>query len=433
MAILGRRIRVVGAGIVGLAVADELLRRGHRVEVVDPAPGSGASYAAAGMISPVGELWHGEDRLHALGRSSARLWPAYAERLGVPLSHGSLLVAADAGDLQQVDRQVALAVEHGDEAEMLSRRELLRREPGQGRVAGGAWLPDDHSVDPRAVLAALLTRVPVIEAPTPASSTTPEVTVLATGAALPGRYAGLVRGVRGEIVRLQVERRDLPTRTLRSWVRGEPVYVVPRASGEVVVGATQEEHDAPPVVTAGGLWRLLDAARRVLPALDRARFVEATARDRPGTVDNLPLVGPTEDPGVVLAAGHFRHGVLLAPLTARLVADHLENGDVEPALDPRRFSIRSPRRGAPRGPSGLRGRGRRQRHRRRPQHVGGPSPARGRSAGHRHGGAGWLTGWLTRPSPSRARGSTRGCGSAPAGCRPSGCCPTCSPPPDLAW
>uniref|UniRef100_UPI001601BE09 FAD-dependent oxidoreductase n=1 Tax=Nocardioides pelophilus TaxID=2172019 RepID=UPI001601BE09 len=82
--------------------------------------------------------------------------------------------------------------------------------------------------------------------------------------------------------------------------------------------------------------RLLTAARALWPALDRAELVEALARDRPGSPDNLPLVGPTAD-GAVLAAGHFRHGVLLAPLTARLVADHLETGAVDPALDPRRF------------------------------------------------------------------------------------------------
>jgi glycine oxidase len=136
---------------------------------------------------------------------------------------------------------------------------------------------------------------------------------------------------------LRVAAPDLPHHTLRGWVGGEPVYIVPRAGGELVVGATQEEHDEAPVVTAGGVWRLLDSARRLLPGLDRAELVEATARDRPGTRDNLPLVGPTHEPGVVLAAGHFRHGVLLAPLTAQLVADHLESGRVEPALDPRRF------------------------------------------------------------------------------------------------
>jgi glycine oxidase len=144
----------------------------------------------------------------------------------------------------------------------------------------------------------------------------------------------MVRGVRGEILRLRSD--DPPPRTIRGWVHGVPIYVVPRASGEVVVGATSEEHDAPPVVTAGGVLRLLAAARELWSALDRAELGEATARDRPGTPDNLPLVGPTGD-GVVLAAGHYRHGVLLAPLTARLVADHLETGAVDPALDPRRL------------------------------------------------------------------------------------------------
>jgi glycine oxidase len=116
------------------------------------------------------------------------------------------------------------------------------------------------------------------------------------------------------------------------------VHLVPRASGEVVIGATSEEHDGDPVVTLGGVARLLHAARELVPALDRAEFIEAIARDRPGTPDNLPLVGPSGVDGVVLAAGHYRHGVLLAPLTARLLADHLETGHVQPALDPRRFS-----------------------------------------------------------------------------------------------
>jgi glycine oxidase len=145
----------------------------------------------------------------------------------------------------------------------------------------------------------------------------------------------LVRGVRGEIVR--VRGGTAPTRTVRGWVRGEPVYVVPRSSGEIVIGATSEEHDGPPVPTVGGALRLLQAARELLPGLDRAEITEVSAGDRPGTADNLPLVGPSGVDGVVLAAGHYRHGVLLAPLTATLLADHLETGRVEPALDPRRF------------------------------------------------------------------------------------------------
>ncbi len=328
----GVRVKVLGAGIVGLSVADELVRRGHAVTVVDPAPGAGASYAAAGMLSPSAELWHGEEELLRLGRASLGLWPEYADRLGVPVRReGTLLVGYDAGDLQQVERQVALLHRHDKVVQLLEGAEVAGLEPRLGPVRGGAVLAEEASVDPRAVVAALTRRVPVVREDPGGGH---DLTVLATGSRLPAPYAALVRGVRGEILRLRSD--DPPTRTVRGWVRGEPVYVVPRASGEVVVGATSEEHDAPPVVTAGGVRRLLAAARALWPALERAELVEATARDRPGTPDNLPLVGPAGD-GVVLAAGHYRHGVLLAPLTAQLVADHLETGAVDVAVDPRRL------------------------------------------------------------------------------------------------
>lgn len=327
-------IRVLGAGIIGLSVADELVRRGHEVEVVDPAPGSGASFAAAGMLSPAGELWHGESALYALGRESVELWPCFAQRLGVELREGTLIAAGDREDLQTIERRLALMRALGDEARALTRSEVERHEPRLGSVAGGAFLPHDHSVDPRAVVAALLARLGERVVPTPRRHAA--MTVIATGARLPEPYAGLVRGVRGEIIRLRLPSGDLPARTLRGLVHGESVYLVPRPDGELVVGATQTEHDGPPVVTAEGVWRLLHAARRLMPGLDRAEILELTARDRPGTHDNLPLVGPTDDPTVVLAAGHFRHGVMLAPLTARTIADHLESGRVIAAIDPRR-------------------------------------------------------------------------------------------------
>jgi glycine oxidase len=335
------RVRVLGAGIVGLACAHELLGRGHAVEVVDPAPGRGASHAAAGMLSPSSEVWHGEEEILRLGLASAARWPAYAERLGVPLATaGTLLVGRDAGDLQEVERQVALLAAYGVSVDLLGPAESRRLEPTlTSRVAGGALLPDDHSVDPRAVVVALLERVPVL--PHPGGDV--DVTIVATGSRLPEPFGGLVRGVRGEILRVQSD--DVPARTVRGWVHGTPVYLVPRPGGEVVVGATSEEHEEPPVPTVGGVARLLEAARALVPGLDRAELTEAIARDRPATADNLPLVGPTHDPRVVLAAGHFRHGVLLAPLTAELVADHLETGCFDPALDPRRLLTRTPKEG----------------------------------------------------------------------------------------
>lgn len=331
------RVRVLGAGIIGLTCADELVRGGHDVTVVDPAPGSGASHAAAGMLSPAAEVWHDETALLTLGLESLALWPAFAARLDVRLeAGGTVLVARDAGDLQQVERQRELLAAHGQDVELLGPREVCRLEPSLStRVAGGALLASDLRVDPRAVVASLLARIPVRRA---ASDT--DVTVIATGAALPAPYSPLVRAVRGEIVRARAEPADLPRRTVRGWVRGEPVYVVPRADGEVVIGATAEEHAGPPQVTVGGIARLLEAARALVPALDRAVFAEAIARDRPATVDHLPIVGFVDE-RTVLAAGHYRHGVLLAPLTARLVADCLTTGRSHPLLDPRRLEVRT--------------------------------------------------------------------------------------------
>ncbi len=327
------RVTVLGAGIIGLAVADELIRRGHAVTVVDPQPARGASYAAAGMLSPAAEVWHGEEEILRLGTASLALWPALADRLGVELrTSPTLLVGYDAGDLQQVERQASLVGGLGGRSTLLDRAAVRACEPVLARVAGAASLAGEMSVDPRAVCAALLGRIPVV----PQDPGGAEVVVIATGARLPDPWTGLVRGVRGEILRVRSD--DPPTHTVRGWVGGEPIYLVPRGNGEVVVGATSEEHVAPPVVTAGGLHRLLTAARTLWPGLDRAELVESTARDRPATADGRPLIGPSGVDGVLLAAGHHRHGVLLAPLTARLVAEHLDGAPVDPSVDPRRFS-----------------------------------------------------------------------------------------------
>ncbi len=328
------RVHVLGAGIVGLACADELLARGHDVTVVDPAPGSGASAVAAGMLSPAGEAWFGEPDVLRLGLDSAALWPAYAAGLGVALhERGTLVVGHDAGDGQEVERHAEVLDAHGIGVDLLGPAEVREREPGLGRAVRGIVL-EDRAVDPRAVVASLLDRLGGrVEVRRPAAS--PDATVIATGARLPSPWTGLVRGVRGEVVRLRTT--APPRHVLRGWVAGEPVYLVPRADGEVVVGATVEEHDEPPMATAGGVLRLLRAARVLLPALDRAEVLACEARDRPATRDHLPLVGPTDDARTWLAAGHFRHGVLLAPLTARLLADALEGAAPDPVVDPRRL------------------------------------------------------------------------------------------------
>ncbi|MDQ4051136.1 MAG: glycine oxidase ThiO [Actinomycetota bacterium] len=356
----GLRVVVVGGGIIGLACAEELCRAGHDVHVFDPSPGSGATYAAAGMLAPGGEAWFGEEALLSLGLDSLGRWPAYAAALEERSGHdldlragGTLLVAADRDDLAEVQRACALLEASGVRSEELDRRAVRAREPTlSARVAGGALVPDDRHVNPRRVVAALLavlgdrvvrTRAePVADGVVlPDGTRLPaDIVVLATGA------AGMphVRPVRGEVVR--VRSHDAPARMLRARVHGERVYLVPRADGELVIGATEEEHsraEGDPLPTLGGVSRLLDTARELVPGLDAAELLEVVARDRPGSPDNGPLLGPLASIGparLLLAGGHHRAGVLLAPVTAATLRAHVDGLDVPAAANfftPNRF------------------------------------------------------------------------------------------------
>lgn len=362
---------MVGAGIVGLACAEELVRAGHDVRVADPRPGQGATYAAAGMLAPAGEAWHGETALLRLGIASARLWPEYAARLSAGSTSdvgyrrgGTLLVGLDRDDLQHVRRTSDVLRGEGIAFHELGRRDLARHEPALARSAGGALLSEDHSVHPRLVADALVgllgdrvvrLRVARLD---PAQRRVVladgsvlgcDAVVVATGADAQGWVPG-VRPVRGETIRVRTA--DPPRRVVRARIHGEAVYLVPRAGGEVVVGASEEEHEGAPFATVGTVVRLLAAARVLLPGLDAAELVDVTARNRPGTPDNGPMLG-LRDPGApwrqVLAVGHYRGGVLLAPLTAQVVRAYVEGVDVpEVALPfaPDRFRAAPPFTGA---------------------------------------------------------------------------------------
>ncbi|MDP3968864.1 MAG: glycine oxidase ThiO [Nocardioides sp.] len=347
-----QRVVVLGGGIVGLACADELVHAGHDVTVLDPSPGGGASRAAAGMLAPGGEAWFGEEPLLRLGLDSAARWPAYAADLERRSGHrvdlratGTLLVGCDHDDLTEVRRTAALLEQHEVVVEDLDRRELREREPTlTSRVAGGAYLPHDHQVNPRRVTTALLhllgPRVRHQRGATTGDGVrlddgthlTADVVVLATGTGMPG-----TRPVRGEIVRARTD--DPPRRVVRAQVHGDRVYVVPRADGEVVIGATVEEH-APaqqPLPTLGGTARLLENARTLLPGLERAELLEVLARDRPGSPDNGPLIGPwtgSDGTRVLAAGGHHRGGVLLAPVTAAAVRAYVEETAVPEVARP---------------------------------------------------------------------------------------------------
>ena len=242
-------------------------------------------------------------------------------------------------------------------------------------VRGGLLVAGDGSVDPRALAAALLAaadgagvrlvRQRAAELTVAAgrasgarladdSLITARSVVLAAGwesallAGLPAGLAPPVRPVKGQILRLRTSQAmtasgippGLLSRTVRGVVHGSTVYLVPRESGELVVGATQEEMGPDTTVTAGGLWQLLRDARDLVPGVTELELSDVVAGLRPGTPDNAPVIGPGELPGLVLATGHFRAGVLLAPVTAETVATFLRTGTPDPlwqAFAPGRF------------------------------------------------------------------------------------------------
>jgi glycine oxidase len=370
-------VLIIGGGVIGLTIAWRAAQRGLRVTVADPDPGRGASHAAAGMLTPVAEAAYAERHLFELGSLSLRRYPAFAaeltERTGMPTGFrqtGTLQVGYDADDMAMLAEHALLRESFGVPTHRLSGRECRQAEPLLGpAISGGLLVEDDASVDPRLLTSALLAAARaagVVHLPHSATKlrldadrasgadladgtvvSAPQV-VLSAGwssgaiAGLPEDVVPPLRPVKGQIVRLRPTAATLAAglspsllnRTVRGIVQGSPVYLVPREQGELVLGATQEELGADTTVTAGGVWQLLRDARAIVPGITELELAEAAAGLRPGTPDNAPVLGPSQLRGLVLATGHFRSGVLLAPVTADLIADQLATGSMDEVAAP---------------------------------------------------------------------------------------------------
>jgi glycine oxidase len=371
-------VLVIGGGIIGLATAWRAAQRGFATAVVDPEPGGGAAQVAAGMLAAVTELHYGEQTLLGLNLASARRYPDFAAELteltGQDLGYrrcGTLAVALDADDRAHLRELHALQQQSGLESQWLSGRECRRLEPMLAPgVRGGLRVDGDHQIDPRRLAGALVTaceRVGVafhrvwaerltvvrdrVTGVVLADGTEPAAgQVVLAGGSLSGRLAGVpqevlppVRPVKGQVVRLTMPQRHGPflSRTVRAVVRGSHVYLVPRASGELVVGATSEELGWDTTVTAGGVYELLRDAHELVPGITELPLTETRAGLRPGSPDNAPLLGPTGLEGLLLATGHYRNGVLLTPVTGDAMAHVLATGELpEEArpFSPKRFS-----------------------------------------------------------------------------------------------
>lgn len=326
---------IVGGGIIGLACALRAQQRGLSVCVLERgAPGGGATRAAAGVLAPDPET----PGFTALARRSAELWPAFAAELGdVGYTRcGSLVLAFDDSPLEfageGLDGPACRALEPGIAADCV----------------GGLLLADDAQVDPRRVVAALADRLgDAVRTSTDVVDVTPEGVGLADGSRIEADRVVLaagawssrrlakrlaVRPVKGQTLRLSG---PLPATRI---IRSEHVYVVPRASGETIVGATVEDAGYDEAPTDAATKLLLRQAVRAVPAVAELELVEAVASLRPGTPDDGPLIGEWE--GLLVACGHFRNGILLAPITADAVAALLV-GDTTPVevapFDPQRF------------------------------------------------------------------------------------------------
>ncbi|MFF5174897.1 glycine oxidase ThiO [Micromonospora sp. NPDC000089] len=362
-------VAVVGAGPVGLAIAWRCASRGLRVDVHDPAPGSGASRVAAGMLSPVAEAYFGEPELTGLLADSAARWPGFAAELagaaGTGIGYateGTLVVGLTADDLAEAGRLWSYQRGLGLPITPLRPSQLRDREPALSpRLRGGAVAPGDHQVDPRRLVAALRVaaeRAGATPRPGPVadlSDLDAAVTVVAAGCGAAALTGLPVRPVKGQVLRLRTPGRGMPgfRHVIRGYADGEPVYLVPRQDGEVVVGATVEER-ADTEVTAGAVLRLLRAAVDLVPELAEYELVEAAAGLRPGTPDNAPILGPLPGrPGVLAATGHHRHGIVLTPVTADLITELIVTGEADPLLAPfapDRFATAPAVGGGPAGP-----------------------------------------------------------------------------------
>ncbi|MFF3790059.1 glycine oxidase ThiO [Streptomyces sp. NPDC001981] len=367
----GSDVLVIGGGIIGLVTAWRAAQCGLRTAVVDPDPGGGAARVAAGMLAAVTELHYGEQMLLGLNVASAARYPAFAAELEAASGQdigfracGTLAVALDSDDRAHLRELHALQHRSGLQSEWLTGRECRRLEPMLAPgVRGGLRVDGDHQVDPRRLAAALLTAceragvvfhrdraerlVVVRDRATGAllaagTELAADQIVLAAGS-LSGRLAGLpaevvppVRPVKGQVLRLTVPAAYAPflTRTVRAVVRGSHVYLVPRENGELVVGATSEEMGWDTTVTAGGVYELLRDAHELVPGITELPLTETRAGLRPASPDNAPLLGPTALPGLHLATGHHRNGVLLTPVTGDAMAELLTTGDLPAVARP---------------------------------------------------------------------------------------------------
>jgi glycine oxidase len=370
-------VLIVGGGTVGLAIGFELARRGTPVTLFEKGQaGRGTSWQAAGMLAPDAEIGFEELDLYDLNRESLRRWPDFADRVeaasGTSVDYreeGTLIVADDRDSAEALRRLYEFQEEQGLNVEWLTGEEAREIEPFVApRLSAAVYAPSDHQVDNRLLLDALreafVAEGGTLHEETPVAAVDPDKQAPAVMTEAGTRVEGTdvvvaagvwsrdldgltpdaqppVRPVKGQMIQLQRKRPF----DLQHVIRGPEAYLAPKSSGRIVVGATSEEMGFDTTVTAGGLYDLLEGAWEVVPGIYDLPVDDTWAGLRPASRDHAPLVGRTAAPGVIMATGHYRHGILLTPVTAEEVADLVRTGETSDWLGPfapTRFSDAQP-------------------------------------------------------------------------------------------
>ncbi len=362
-------VAVIGGGVIGLSCAFELARQGKSVTVIErEQTGFGASTVAAGMLAPSSEVEITPRSLVELQLDSLRRYPRFIAEVeaasGLSCGYrdeGTLWVSRHRDDELELDHLCAIQLERGMSARRLSGRELRQIEPYVSpRAVGGLLVETDHQVDTRKLVRALhgaceavgvevrihtgATTVErsggrldlALQDPLGESTLQAAQVLLAAGVWL---EQGLVtplprvgmRPVKGQIVHLKGQ--PLVDHVLRN----SDIYIIPRADGELLLGATEEEQGFDLNPTAGGTLDLLRYAFEILPGIYDLNVTELDVGLRPTFSDHMPVIGPTDTEGVFIAAGHYRHGIMLAASTAYWITEMMLSAQVPNAIEPFSF------------------------------------------------------------------------------------------------